>query len=707
MSKDLLLEIGTEPLPARFVAPALEQLLAKTQAALAAGRLGFGEARSFGTLRRLAVLVRGVDEKSSALERVEKGPPARMLKDAQGGFTAAAEGFARKHGLKPEDLVTVSTPKGDFLQAKVSVPGEAAAKILARALPEVIRSLEFPKSLEWEESRLRFGRPIRSLLALFGKSVVPFTLAGVRSGRTLCGKAGSLAEAGQYAEKLSGLLVLVDPQQRLAGLRQALEQTAASAAGRLDLEGGLLEETVYMAEHPVPVLGRFREEFLSLPAPLLKMVLKKQLKFFPLLSDQGLLSSFVGVRDGVSQGQAQVREGFERVLTARLSDAAFFLSRDQKSSLRAKLPLLERVTYQGKLGSMADKARRVADLVEWMCRELRRQDFPLNGEAARSIADLAYADLVCETVKEFPELQGSMGGHYARHDGLDERVALGIEEFYFPVAAKSPLPVTLEGAVASLAGKLDSLAGSFAAGVAPTGSADPFGLRRQAAGALRIVLEKQLPLDLEAALASALSGVKERLGLSEQDEGRILGELRDFLWARAQSAYEEQGFRVDEIRSVREGGLRQLPDTFRRLAAIHSVRQHPEFEPLAAVFKRAANILKQAAQRQEPIPADGPQRSALVEPAEVALLDAIELASGEMEEHLAAERFEEGLRAVVALKPRLDAFFDGVMVMVEDKALKAQRLALLARLVRLIKRIADLSEIQGPEKAEAQPAAAK
>ncbi|MCX5793967.1 MAG: glycine--tRNA ligase subunit beta [Elusimicrobia bacterium] len=704
MSKDLLLEIGTEPMPARFVAPALSQLLEKSQAALKANRLGYAGAQTLGTLRRLAVCVRGVEEKSSALEKEVQGPPARLLKDAQGRFTPQAEGFARKQGVAPEALETVTTPKGEFLLARVHIPGESALKILARILPEVITSLEFPKSLEWEESRLRFGRPIRSLTALFGKSVVPFRLAGVSSGRKIAGLPGhghrpvTLSGGAEYHDKLRDLLVLVDPDERRQSLLKRLEKAAEEAGGRLDLEGGLLEETVYMTEHPVPVVGRFREEFLRLPAPLLKMVLKKQLKFFPLLGPQGLISSFVGVRDGVSDGQAAVREGFERVLTARLSDAAFFLGRDEKTTLEAKLPMLARVTYQNKLGSMAEKAERVKALAAWMCAELRRRDMPLNDDAVGAIAALAYADLVCETVKEFPELQGTMGGHYARHDGLDERAALGIEEFYFPVAAKSPVPVTLEGAAASLSGKLDSLAGSFAAGVVPTGSADPFGLRRQATGSLRILLEKQLPLDLGAAVDAALQSLRGRLKLAAEDERRIAAELLDFIWVRAQHLFEEQGFRVDEIRSVREGGLRHLPNTYLRLSAIHGVRQNPEFEPLAAVFKRAANILKQAALRKDAVPESGPERSALKEPAEIALMDSLDRVSGEMEEHLTAGRYDHCLRSVVSLKPRLDEFFEKVMVMVDDPALKAARLALLARLVRLIRRVADLSEIQGPDK---------
>ncbi len=705
MSKDFILEIGTEPLPARFLAPVLEQLSAKMRAVLRENRLAYEKAQVLGTPRRLAVILTGVADRSAALSREVQGPPARLLKDESGGFTPQAEGFARKQGIKPEDLATVSTPKGEFLLARIHDPGEAASKIFARILPELITSLEFAKSLEWEPTRLRFGRPIRSLVALYGKSVIPLKLAGVRSGRTIFGpqRSALIKEAGEYAGKLKNLLVLADPEERRQVLTRLLETAVKQTGGKLDQEGGLLEETVFMTEHPVPVVGHFRLEFLALPAPLLKMVLKKQLKFFPLLGPGGLLPSFVGVRDGVSEGQAQVREGYERVLTARLSDAAFFLERDRKTSLQSKLPLLKRVTYQNKLGSMADKAGRVEALTGRIVGRLTAADFPVNEDSAGRIAALAYADLVCETVKEFPELQGLMAGWYARQDGLDERIALGLEEFYFPVGPRSPIPTTIEGAVASLAAKIDSLAAHFAVGNAPTSSADPFALRRQALGALRIVLEKQLPLDMEEMLSAALAGVRESLPLSPEDEKRILADLSDFLWGRAEGLFAEKDFSADEIRSVREGGLRHLPNAFRRLSAIHSVRRDPDFEPLAAVFKRAANILKQAVAKKEVIAQDGPQRSVLTEPAEIELFDCLEHVSGSVEQHLAEARFEEGLKEVVTLKPKLDAFFDKVMVMAEDRNLRAQRLALLSRLVRLITRIADLSEIQGPEKSSAQP----
>ncbi|OGR84202.1 MAG: glycine--tRNA ligase subunit beta [Elusimicrobia bacterium RIFCSPHIGHO2_02_FULL_57_9] len=696
MPKDFILEIGTEPLPARFVKPALEQLLRKTEGACAENRLKHKSGKYCGTLRRLAVILEGVDEKSEALSQEVQGPSARLLKDETGAFTPQAAGFAKKYGIKPQTLETVSTPKGEFLLAKVDIPGEPAIAIFSRILPAIIASLEFPKSMEWEESRLRFGRPIRTLTALYGKRVVPFKLAGVKSGRLVQGlevyggKPAALTEPGRYRLVLKNLLVIVDSEERRAILTQELQKTAKQLGAQLDADADLIEETVYMTEHPVPVAGAFRKEFLELPAPLLSLVLKKQLKFFPVREGAALTNSFIGVRDGISEGQKLVREGYERVLEARLRDAAFFITRDMAARLEDKLPLLERVTYQKDLGSMAQKAERVGRISSWLCESIRQQR-PVKEDVAALVSRLCYADLVTEVVKEFPELQGAMGGCYARHDGCDERVALGLEQFYYPVAARTPIAATDEGALVSLAGKIDSLAGSFAVGVAPTASADPFGLRRQALGALRILLEKQLPIDLDEAFVQALS--LQPVGLDQSQKSKILRQLGEFVWARAAAFFEEMGHKSDEIRSVRLDGLKNLPRTFRRLAAVHVVRRDPDFEPLAAAFKRAANILRQAQFQQEN--GGGSERAKLQDSAELAFYDALTSIEGQVRENVYHDGFEAGLKSLVSIKPHLDQFFDKVMVMAEDPELRRQRLSLLARLVGLFKSVADISELQG------------
>lgn len=685
---DFLLDVHTEPLPARFVAPALAQLKAGVEARLA-GRLEHGDVAVYGTLRHLVVSVARVAPKAADKTERFKGPKVAVWKTPDGAYTPAAEGFARKHGLSAADLA----PDDGVLYAEVSSKGEPALVLLQALIPELLASLQFPKSMVWEETGFRFGRPIRALTALLGEKVVPVELAGVKSGRAVYGHptyaktAVLLKDPSQHLKILREGLVIAEPAERRAYLLKQLEVAAKSAGGKADLDEELVDETVDMAEHPTPVVGSLRPEHMKLPSALLKIVMKKQLKFFPVLdASGGLLPAFVGVRDGLSTGNALVREGYQRVLEARFNDAEFFFGRDCAAKLETRLPLLERVTYQKQLGAMAQKAARVESIVEWIGGALR-ETAPIDEPSALSAARLVYADLVTDVVKEFPELQGTMGGVYARRDGLGERVALAIEQFYYPVGAKGPVPMTAEAAVVSLAGKLDSLAGCFAAGLIPTGSADPYALRRQAHGAVRILVEKQIPLDLDAALARAVA----LQPVAVPEPAKLAAQLSDFVWARAASHFEERGFAVDEVRSIRNGALKDLPAAVGRLAALRNVRRDPAFEPLAAAFKRASNILKQSKGFEDGVT---PERGLLVDEAELSLYDELVRVEGSANDRLVRGDYEGALKSLVAIKPHLDHFFDKVMVMVDDESLKRQRLAVLAKLVRAFKRVADLSEIQ-------------
>ena len=692
MPKDFLLEIGTEPLPARFVAPAVRQLAAGLVQRLAEARLACDPAavKTYATLRRLAVLVPGLPERSEARSEKVKGPPKKLLKDAAGAFTPQSAGFAKKQGVDAAALVI----EGEFIYAHVASPGRPTADILAEIVPAVLRALEFPKVLEWEPTRFKFGRPIRSIAALLGPDVVSVEIAGVTAGRRVWGLPAleleplSVAAPSDYLKALKSQHVLADVEER----RTALRERMAAATPGIDMDEELLDETLYMTEQPTPVVCAFPDEFLKLPAPLLSLVLKKQLKFFPVKEGRGLKAAFVGVRDGLSQGEALVREGYQRVLAARGDDAVFFFKRDLAAPLEAKLPGLERVMYQRGLGTVSQRGERLRGLTRALCELVRPDRTHVDEAAADAIARLCFADLVTDVVKEFPELQGVMGGVYARHDGLGEKVALGLEQFYLPVGPKSPVPTTVEGALVSLAGKLDALAGHFAIGNVPTGSADPFALRRQALGAIRIALEHQLPLSLPQALERALA--LQPLSLSNEESAKVLGQLQEFLWSRLQPFFEEKGFQVDEIRSVRRDGLANLKRTYLRLSAIHAVRKIPDFEPLAAAFKRAANILRQAKFPLET--SEAPERARLKEDADLILFDALGAVEGLVHDRLVEENYEGGLKAMVGIKAALDRFFEKVMVMAEDEGLRAQRLRLLAKLVRLFSAVADFSEIQTP-----------
>ncbi|MBI5882509.1 MAG: glycine--tRNA ligase subunit beta [Elusimicrobia bacterium] len=697
-NKDFVLEIGVEPLPARFVRPAMEGLEASFKAMLERTRLACTGVRTLGTMRRLIVILDEAADRSESLTRSVQGPPARLLKDAEGRFTPQAEGFARKHGLAPEELTTVQTPKGEFLSASVTEKGEPAQAILSREIPAIISALRFAKAMEWEETRFTFGRPIRSLLALHGKKIVPFTLAGVRSGRAVLTVPGSgrkpvrIAESGRYLSTLRNMAVIVDPAERRALLSKRMAVCAKAAGASLDEDEALVEETVFMTEHPVPLTGSFRKEFLDLPEGLIRTVLKKQLYSFPLTAGagKGLAPAFIAVRDGVSEGQKEVREGFEGVLEARLEDAAFYLSRDLKTRLEGKLPSLGRVSFQKGLGSMADKAGRARELTLWICSQLENRGpaSPDRG-VAEEVSRLAYADLVCEVIREFPELQGAMGAFYARRDGLDPAVVSGIAEFYQPLGPSSPVPSTLEGAVASAAAKLDNLASHFVIGNIPTAAADPFALRRQALGLLRILSEKGLRLDLSAALSLAVSLVPA----DEAARAPALAALREFVLGRAGSFFEEAGFPPDAVRSVRDAVLTDVVAAVGRLKAIEEMRSEPGFPDLCGAFKRAANILKSSKTPAAPGAEGAALLPALKEPAELALLDSLERLEGEVSAAVSGGDFLAGLRLLAAIKPPLDRFFEEVMVMAEDQGLRQARIALLSRLVRCFRSVADLAEI--------------
>ena len=732
--KPALLEIGVESLPARFIAPALVQMEELAAELLRENRLECRGARTFGTPMRLALFIAEAAEKSASALSEVTGPPARLLKDASGAWTPQASGFARSQGVKPEDLVVVKLPKGDFLAARKELPGEAASKVFCRVFPEIVKRLQFPKSLEWEESRFRFGRPIRTLLGLYGKQTLRFEIAGVRSSNKTLGlgalgrKPIAVSSAERYAKLLRTACVIADVEERRQTLLKTLDAAAKRSLGALDKDAELLETVLFLTEHPVAVLCRFDKGHLELPKALLCVVLKTQLKFFPLLGKDGaLVPEFIGVRDGVSEGQKEVQEGYERVLQARLSDARFFFARDKATTLEAKRGKLSGLGFQKDLGHMLDKSNRVLGLTKYLCESLR-QDSVLDEDAAKAIARLAYCDLVCEVVREFPELQGTMGGVYARAEGLGERVALGLEEFYFPTQAKGPLPTHKEACLVSLAGKVDTLSALFSGGFKPTGSEDPFALRRIGTGVVRILLEKQVRLPVRDLIKTGLLILSGGPGPLPEEKAALVAELEDFLWQRAESLFLDMGYKADEIRSVRESGLDDLALAFQRLGAVHRLRPHPDFASLAQAFKRASNILRQAAAKGPPSSERGPSPLAegaaangppspdgglsplpegagpgafgevdqglLAEPEELGLFQALCRTESAVLQRVSERLFEEALRSLVALKPELDLFFDKVLVMAEDESVRANRLALLARLVRVFKSVADISHIQ-------------
>lgn len=688
------LEIGVEHLPARFMAPALKQLKTLTAQILEEKRLTYKSVDSFGTYRRLVVLVEDLAEKSLDVQKEVKGPPAKLLKDANGNFTPQSAGFAQKNGLNPEKLTVKETEKGPFIYAVVKIKGEKTVKLLPEIFTRIVTGLEFAKNMIWEESGLRYGRPIRSLIGLYGHKVIKFTVAGVTSDRNTYPLSSfgrkpikvEQADKTYYADLLRAQPqpILVLPEERKEALIKTVTNEAAVRGYHADLDPELIEETVWCTEHPVAVGGDFELKFLTLPKELITTVLKKQIKMFPVTNDKGELQPyFIAVRDGISVNQNEVRDGFKKVMSARLADAVFFFDNDKKAGLNAFKDKLKNVLFLEGLGSMFEKSARTQQLADWLCEKLGKNQLKNTVDYA---ASHAYADLASHVVYEFPELQGYMGGQYAALEGRQD-AAKALEEFYFPLTSSSPLPSTEEGNIVSLAGKIDTLVGNFLIGQIPTGSEDPFALRRQAFGAVRMLLEKGMQISLKELVEKSAS----LYPAGTVDKG--LKELPNFLFQRLALVLEQRGHNAATLNAV--SNWYELPFTQAEalVSALETVKTSAEFAAVLESAKRVCNILKKAGNVTEAV-----DEKLFKLPAEKALYDKIH----EVDSSLGCavntaktkDEYLNVLKTYGAFKEPLENFFKDVMVNDENPAVRQNRLALLARVRRyLTQTVADITNL--------------
>lgn len=673
-----LLEIGVEHLPARFMTPALAQLEKLAAELLAEKRLSYERVHAFGTYRRLVVEIVNLADKSADVQKEVKGPPAKLLKDASGRFTPQSAGFAQKNGISPEKLTIVETDKGPFIYAKVKIKGEKTAHLLPEIFTRLVTGLEFAKNMVWEESGLRYGRPIRSLLGLYGNKVIKFTVAGVESNRNTYPLSSfgrkpikvPTADSHAYAQLLRNQPqpVLVLPQERKEALIKTVSNEAKARGYQADLDESLVEETVWFTEHPVAVSGDFEIKFLTLPRELITTVLKKQIKMFPVLNNKGELQPyFIAVRDGISVNQNEVRDGFKKVMSARLSDAVFFFENDKKEGLETFKNKLKNILFLEGLGSMYDKSLRTQKLALWLCEKTGQADLKNTVEYA---ALHAYADLASHVVYEFPELQGYMGGQYAALEGHKD-AAKAMEEFYYPLTSTSALPSDKAGQLVSLAGKIDTLVGNFLIGQIPTGSEDPFALRRQAFGAVRILLENALPVSLKEIVEKSISLYPANI----QDKGTQ--ELPAFLQARVALVLEQRAHQAALLNAVTQGYELPLAQVEALVSALENVKTDTAFSAVLEAAKRVNNILKKADVPQTQI---DPARFEL--PAEKVLFDTVQ----NVEKQLASlptttdkNGYLNRLKTCTAFQAPLETFFKEVMVNAEDLSVRNNRLALLAR----------------------------
>ncbi len=698
----LLLELGTEEIPARMLPGAAADLARIVAEVLDRSGIAHGEVEALWTPRRLAVRVRETAPASPVREETLTGPPARAAWDADGRPTRAAEGFARKHGVEAAALERVETPRGEYAALRVRRGGEPVGEILGRELPGPVARMSFPKTMRWGDGQFRFVRPVHWIVALHGEEVLPVELFGVRAGRrtrghrTLGPGPHEVSSADSWEDLLRAAGVVVDPARRRERLVAALGEAAAGAGGRIVDDPELLEEVADMVEYPGALVGSFDERFpRELPPEVLRTCLRHHQKAFLVAGEDGPLPAFGVAVNVPGDPEGHVRRGHEWVVSGRLEDALFFWREDRRRPLADRFEELGGVVFHRDLGTYAEKARRVARLADLVGGGLGLA--AEERDALDRAARLCRCDLVTGLVGEFPELQGVAGGLLARADGEPEAVATAIYHLYEPAGAEGELPPTRVARLLGLADRLDTLAGGFAVGLVPSGSRDPFALRRAGLALVRLA-ESEPDLDLGPALREAIAGYAGgELGPDLRDRaGETVPRLAEFLLDRFGSIAERRGARYDEIAAVTAlAGARSLRfhDLFRRLEALAEIRGSEDFLALAAAAKRVRNILAQARERGETIDPALAGTAPETPAPERELLAAVEELERVARAGDAGPGYAERLRAIARLRPVVDRFFDEILVFDPDETARRARLGLLARFAARAHEVADLAEI--------------
>jgi glycyl-tRNA synthetase beta chain len=707
---DFLLEIGCEEIPARMIEAGSLELRERVGKLLERERLAPNGAITFlDTPRRLAVLASGIPAAQPDVTEQITGPSlAVAYKDGQP--TAAAHAFAKKAGVGVSQLEKTSTPKGEYLSAKVTKKGRAASEILAELLPKEIQSIYWPKNMYWRKSSERFVRPLRWLVAMLDEEVIPLEFDGIRAGnssrghRILADRAVAIPTAGMsYVSALAAAKVL-GRGEREQQIRKALDAATRTIPGaRWREDKALLDTVVNLTEFPSVILGNFDAQFLELPEEVLVTVMRDHQKYFAVEDASGKLAPhFLAVLNTDADREGTIRHGNERVLRARFNDARFFWQTDQKQSLRDRLDLLKHVTFQKELGSYYDKTIRTQRLASWLSETVKQAGFAIRPGIVHKAACLAKTDLTTELVKEFTELQGIVGGLYARVQVLDEHmnddvrqgISIAIYDHYKPQSMDDSVPRTVEGAVLSIADKADSIAGMFALGLIPSGSKDPFGLRRQANGIVKTIAEHKLPVRLGALMQDARiryhgSDAEKQFSPNLSFEEAVRAFFRERLEFYLRDA---RGFAYDVVNAVLAAGSDDVVDAVARAEAVTKVRPSADFESISVAFKRTKNILRQAIEAGKEI-APAVDSALLKESAERDLAEQVPQTAKRVESFRVDRNYEAALLEIAKLRPAIDYFFDKVMVMVEDARLRANRLALVQTLLKEFSTIADFSEI--------------
>jgi len=686
MASELLLEIGTEEIPARFIPPVLEEMAASFRKLMDQELIAVGNILTWGTPRRLALVARDLALAQAEVGTEEIGPPKAVAFDAAGKPTPAALGFAKKQGVAVSDLIEVDTPRGVYLAVSKRTSGRPTVDRLKEVLPGFILGLSFPKSMRWGSLTTTFARPIHWVLARLGGEVVPFPLGDVQSGgktyghRFLAPQALQVNDAATYVAALRKAQVIVDPAERRAHLEAELTKAAAQAGGEVVPNPGLLEENTFLVEYPSVVCGNFEEKFLALPDEVLITSMREHQRYFSLRGKDGrLLPHFLAVNNTLARDPDLVRQGHEWVLRARLSDAMFFYHEDAKVPLENRVAALKGVVFHSLLGTSYEKMERFRSLAAFLAGRLA----PDLSELVRRAAFLCKADIVTEMVGEFPSLQGVMGAKYALLSGEPPVVAEAIFSHYLPRHADDFLPGDLIGALVGLADRLDTICGCFGVGLSPTGTADPYGLRRHALAVIRILRKEELHLDLPEAVWESLNLLKGKISRTPEETAL---EVLDFFQTRLQHLLLGEGFEHETVAAVLAAGGGDVVEAADKVRALEEVRRSPDFPALAVAFKRVINISRGTEPGEvNPLFFEHPEENLLYEAAGLMEVD--------VDAALAKRDYPTVCRALAKLRGPVDAFFDRVMVMAEDERLRRNRLALLARISQTFLQMADFSRI--------------
>jgi glycyl-tRNA synthetase beta chain len=698
----LLLEIGTEEIPAGYINPALKALAATLQKKMAEARIEHGSAEIFGSPRRLAVRIEKVAAKQLPLKTELTGPPVKVGFDESGKPTMAAKKFAEKAGVKIEKLSVKETRKGAYLCAVKQERGQATQTLLKEILPKAILAIPFPKTMRWADMDTTFARPIHSCLALLGSRVIQFKLGNVRAGRASHGhyfmRPGKIKidSADDYLKRLKAAQVIVDLAERRKAVEREISAAAKKVGGSILADEELVDIVNNLVEYPVAIAGEFDKEFLELPDEVLITAMREHQKYFAVVNkSRRLLPYFVAVNNTKARDMKLVAKGHERVLRARLADAQFFYQGDLEISNDERVEKLKRVLFQAQLGTMYEKIQRVAKIGKFIAKAVDvgladgKQRNGLKTQVARA-AKLCKADLVSQVVGEFPKLQGVMGRVYAAIAGEFATVSAAIEEHYRPTYSGGPLPQTITGSVLSIADKIDSICGCFSAGLTPTGASDPYALRRQGIGIIQIMNDKGFTFSLGKLIKKSLS----QFEIKDSDELKALTQkVYSFLKNRIIQLLADQGYAKDTIAAVVDVSIDHVPNLWSRLEAIESLKATPDFEPLAVGFKRVVNILRKSGRP------GGSERPAEVKEnlfeheSESALFAAYQKAEKNVSDAMEKGLFEKALKDIATLREPVDAFFDGVMVLAEDQNVRRNRMALLEHIATLFGKFADFSKL--------------